>query len=625
MEPLFNKENMPDRVLVETEQSSMSFQGKNHPSTDRQGLQNLNNLIEILHIGDQAEYRMLSGLLAEIHHTDYRFTTCTKSDDVLEKMLSHSFDAILLDFHCDLVSFSTTKQEDSSSQSNDDKGRASAPELLRGARAQGCVTPIIVMTDEMEVYVDREAIRAGASDYLIKGRIGGQLLERTIRYAIERKNAELHLSKLAHYDLLTNIPNRILFRDRLEHALQHAERKQQHLTLMYMDLDGFKQVNDKYGHGVGDQLLRACSQRLVECMRKSDSVARIGGDEFTVLLENAESTTDIVRIAEKIVTALTKPHYIENHEIITGCSIGIAVYPNAGKDADSLQRNADMAMYRAKQDQNSCFRFFTETMNVEARRQFLMESDLQNAVEQKKFCIRYQPRIDLATGRIVALKSHLHWYHPQRGWLDGEHFEPLAEDTGLISELGQWELQQVCQDWDTLRKANVSNVPICINFSPRQMKDDGLISHLKQQRKLLSLPVCAIELEVSESALVESKELVKKFFEKKDTKAIAVNVKNFGAGLSCLKLLQELNIKQYILPADAFSVDKKHSVKAVSTLIGIAALLDKAVVADGIENKNKTIQARKLGCGLAQGNYFGEALTIESVLEEFNKSALAAS
>lgn len=596
-----------------------------YPSTDRRGLDDVNKLIEVLHIGNHAEYRMLSGLLAEIHHTDYRFTNCTESNDVLELMVSPTFDVILLDFHCDLVNFATGQPEKPFPDSESREHRLTASELLRGARAQGCETPIIVMTDEMEADVDREAIRAGASDYLIKGRIDNQLLERTIRYAIERKNAEMHLAKLAHYDPLTSIPNRILFRDRLQHALQRAERKQHHLTLMYMDLNGFKQVNDKFGHDTGDKLLRSCAQRLVECMRKSDSVARIGGDEFTVLLENAESPADIVRIAEKTVKALTQPHYIDNHEITTGCSIGIAVYPSAGKDADSLLRNADMAMYRAKQDQNSCFRFFTEAMNVEARRQFLMEADLQRAVEQRKFAVRYQPRFDLASGRIASLKSHLYWYHPQRGWLDGEQFIPLAEDTGLINELGQWELQQVCQDWEVLRKANISDVSISINLSPRQMKDGLLLKQLAQQRKAHNLPLEAIELDISEQAFIDSLDLIQKCMQRADAKDLAINIKDFGTGFNNLAALNNLNINQFILSATAFDNDAEKSAKMAHILVGVAALFNKHVVANGIDSKNKLIKARKTGCHFGQGNYFGDTVTIDQLLEKFKKPSLAAS
>ena len=564
----------------------------------------MDSIVHVLHVGDKAEYRMLSRLLAEIHHTDYRFSSCLLGEDVLGKILSQDCDIILLDYHWG---------EDSAAN-----GRA-ARDLLCSARAQGCEVPIVVMTDEMEAEVDREAIRAGASDYLIKGRIDSQLLERTIRYAIERKCAELRLAKLAHYDPLTNIPNRILFRDRLQHALQRAERRQQSLTLMYLDLDGFKQVNDKFGHDAGDELLRSCAQRLCDCMRKSDSVARIGGDEFTLLLENAQNTADIARIAEKVIAAISAPHRVGNHQVIAGCSIGIAVYPNAGNDADTLQRNADMAMYQAKQDKGNNFRFFTEAMNVEARRQFLLESDLQHAVEQKKFQIRYQPRIDLFTGAVVGLKSHLYWYHPQRGWLDGEKFIPLAEDTGLISALGLWEIGQVLQDCAKLRRVLDSPSPIGINFSARQMADEKLLHHIEVQLKDLHLPSDAIDFEIAEKDLAGYTDIIRHFFEIPLAEKIGLTIKDFGSGLCSPKLLQQLPINRFVLSVVDSNNSKKVSgrttVPLLSALTAFARQLGKPVIASDVDDIEKLKIARQLGCQWGEGNACGRSMGIDQLLQ----------
>lgn len=574
----------------------------------------MDSIVHVLHVGDKAEYRMLSHLLADIHYTDYRLSACLPGEDVLGKILAQDCDIILLDYHW-----------------GDDsvfRGQV-AHDLLCSARAQGCEVPIVVMTDEMEAEVDREAIRAGASDYLIKGRIDSQLLERTIRYAIERKNAELRLAKLAHYDPLTNIPNRILFRDRLQHALQRAERRQQTLTLMYLDLDGFKQVNDKFGHDAGDELLRSCAQRLCDCMRKSDSVARIGGDEFTLLLENAQSTADIARIAEKVIAAISAPHHVGNHQVMAGCSIGIAVYPNAGKDADTLQRNADMAMYQAKQDETSSFRFFTEAMNVEARRQFLLESDLQHAVEQKKFHIRYQPRIDLFTGAVMGLKSHLHWYHPQRGWLDSEQFIQLAEDTGLIGDLGLWEMAQVTQDSAKWCLVQPSSNPVGINLSPRQMTDEKYLRQLEVQLNDLRLPVNAVEFEMAEKDLVEHSDTVRHFFEMPLAKKIGLTVKDFGEGLCAPKFLQQLPINRFALSVASLGSGKKatnHStVPLLAALVSFALQLDKHVIATGIDNAEKLKIARQLGCQWGEGSICGGSMNIEQLLQGSTTKLVAAS
>jgi len=292
--------------------------------------------VKILFIDrEHGEYLLIAEILSHIRHVEYELMWCNKLESALNKILSQEFDVALLDYYW---------------------GSGSARDLLNAARVQACQTPIVVMTDEMETEVDREAIRAGAADYLIKGQIDHMLLERAIRYAIERKQTEQHLSRLAHYDPLTDVPNRILFRDRLEHAINLAERDKNSFTLMFIDLNGFKQVNDNFGHDAGDAIIRICAERLNSCLRRSDSVARMGGDEFTLLLQNIANNTDVAHIAEKVIRAIEMPADINGHEVVVGCSIGIAIYPQAGRDADTLLKHADMAMYKAKQDSNSNYR-----------------------------------------------------------------------------------------------------------------------------------------------------------------------------------------------------------------------------------------------------------------------------
>jgi diguanylate cyclase (GGDEF)-like protein len=281
--------------------------------------------IKILFIDrEQGEYLLIADLLSQIRHVSYELTWINQLDAALNAILSGAYDVVLLDFFW---------------------GDRNARELLDTLKTQLHKTPVVVMTDVMETEVDRAAIASGASDYLIKGQIDSQLLERTLRYAIERKQAELRLNRLAHYDSLTDIPNRILFLDRLEHAVRLAERDNDSFAIMFIDLNGFKQVNDSFGHDVGDEVIRQCAARLSECMRRSDSVARMGGDEFTLLLENTDNTTDIARIAEKIIEMLSSPFQVNDYELNVGCSIGIALYPQAGCDADSLPASVVVRSY----------------------------------------------------------------------------------------------------------------------------------------------------------------------------------------------------------------------------------------------------------------------------------------
>ncbi|MBR9805501.1 diguanylate cyclase response regulator, partial [bacterium] len=303
-------------------------------------------MIRILLVNEDADqYMMMANLLKEIRNVQYEMTWCARYDHALEAMIASIHDVVLLDYH-------------------DNHGACA--ELLKSAINQGCAAPIICVTEAMDRELDQEAVKAGAADYLVKEQITKDTLERSIRYAIDRTQREKALARLAHYDPLTGVPNRLLFRDRLERALQRAERAEYPFALLYIDLDGFKKINDSFGHDAGDLLVKGVAERLSTCIRRTDSVARIGGDEFTVLLEKVSSINDIVSIAKKINDIVTEPFDIEGHQVRVGSSIGIAVYPEAGKDADTLLKHADMAMYEAKALRGSTYRFFTEKMNIEA-------------------------------------------------------------------------------------------------------------------------------------------------------------------------------------------------------------------------------------------------------------------
>jgi len=294
---------------------------------------------------NREQYVRLIRLLGEIPGVEYEMTWCADYSMAAEAMLAPVHDVILLDF--------------------EDEPRT-CHELLKMAKAQDCTTPIICLTPTIDAELDRAAIKAGAADYLLKTNLDSVILERAIRYAIDRKKSESELARLAHYDSLTGIPNRLLFNDRLDRALQRSSRGDKPFALLYVDLDGFKAINDKYGHDKGDLLVQGIAVRLSECIRRTDSVARIGGDEFTVLLEKVSSIADTVAIAQKIIDVVAEPFSLGGLHARVGCSIGIAMYPEAGSDAQTLLRHADMAMYEAKGIAGSNYRFFTDRLNLQA-------------------------------------------------------------------------------------------------------------------------------------------------------------------------------------------------------------------------------------------------------------------
>jgi len=562
----------------------------------------MEKMIKVLFVDrEYGEYLLIADLLAQVRHTSYQLTWCSQLNTSLPKILAQDYDVVLLDYYW---------------------GDYNARELLNTVRLQACQSPIVVMTDEMETEVDREAIRAGASDYLIKGQIDVELLERTLRYAIERKQTEQHLARLAHYDPLTDIPNRILFRDRLEHAIRLAERDHTLFALMFIDLNGFKQVNDSFGHDAGDQIIRVCAERLSACMRRSDSVARMGGDEFTLLLQNTENNTDIAHIAQKVIDSISQPAQIGGYEVVVGCSIGIAIYPQAGRDADTLLKNADLAMYKAKQEEGSSYCFFTDAMNQDVRRQLRLESDLRKALKKSQFFLEYQPRIDVTTGRIIALESQLRWHHPERGTLSADEFIAIAEDTGLITAIGYWAIRQACTDLKKLHAVFGTELVMSINMSVRQFKDDRLVQEIANIFSETGIEAGDIELELTETTFMENIDLVSLCMRPLAHFGINFSLNNFGTGSSSFLHLQRLPITAVKIDSH-FMAELQRSRsdrRLISAMITLAKNLGKIVVADGVENNEQKKWLESSGCDQMQGQHFFAAQPIDKIFEVLEKN-----
>ena len=556
----------------------------------------MDRAIKILFIDrEHGEYLLIADILAQVRHVAYDLEWCNQLESALPMILSNEYDVVLLDFFW---------------------GDLSARDLLNTVKVQACKTPIVVMTDEMEAEVDRDIIRAGASDYLIKGHIDYQLLERTLRYAIERKRTEQYLARLAHYDQLTDIPNRILFRDRLEHLIHLANRDKTSFALMFIDLNGFKQVNDNFGHDTGDALIRICAERLSDCMRRSDSVARIGGDEFTLLLSHIESHTDVAHIAEKIIEVIEEPSDINGYEIVVGCSIGIALFPHAGRDAESLLKNADMAMYKAKQEDGSSFCFFTDAMNKNVKRQLRMESQLRKALKKGQLFLQYQPRIDVQTQEVVAVESLLRWDNPESGVLNAADFIAVAEDTGLIMAIGYWAIRQACEDLKKIHAQCGNHLSMAINLSMRQFKDERLVHEIASIFEDCRIQAGDVELELTETSFMENIDLVSLCMRPLAFFGVNFALDNFGAGNSSFLHLQRLPIgsvklsSHLLLELQRSSSDRR----LVSAMINLAHNLGKIVVAEGVETFEQKRWLEELGCDHMQGYFFAAPQSINELL-----------
>ncbi|MDN3637871.1 EAL domain-containing protein [Simiduia curdlanivorans] len=551
--------------------------------------------IRLLLIDDeQVEYLLIGSLLSDVFHTAYEITWLPKLEDALPEILSDNYDVILLDYQWH---------------------NGSAKDLILAARNMGAKVPILVMTDEMEADVDREALSVGAADYLIKGKIDAQLLERTMRYAIERKANEIKLSELAHYDSLTGVSNRILFRDRLDHAVDLAKRGDHPFTLMYLDLDGFKPVNDCYGHDVGDMLIRETAQRLQGCVRLSDTVARVGGDEFTLLLDDMHSTTDMAHLAEKVIDAISAPFALAGMDITVGCSVGIAPY-RPGADGESLQRQADMAMYRAKQASGNQYCFYAESMDNDARRLLQLEQELRRGLSRGEITVYYQPRIDTVTGEICGLEALARWRHPARGLLTPSDFLAVADSSGLVVDMGHQILDIVCRDVQTLKQVGLGDLLMSVNLSRRQLRDDNLTEQVIATLDRHGLRGSQLEFELPENAVMGDVALATEALGTLAITGASFSLDDFGSGMSSLATLQRLPFSRVKIDRQLVSgiTQDRDQHALVMAVIQLAHSLKLSTVAEGVETAEQLKRLRELGCDEVQGFWLGSPQPMADIL-----------
>lgn len=543
--------------------------------------------------GDQ--YQQMAKLLDAIAVADYEMTWCADYDYALEAMMAPIHDIILLDYQ---------------------DAPQVCEELLRSASAHGCTTPILCITDKVNPELDRAAIKAGAADYLVKDRMDIASIERTIRYAIDRKRAEIELARLAHYDALTGIPNRLLFNDRLDRALQRGERGESPFALLYLDLDGFKSVNDTHGHDVGDKLVQGIAARLSQCIRRTDSVARIGGDEFTVLLEKVTSTNDTVTIAQKIIDVITEPFNINGQQLRVGSSIGIAVYPEAGRDATTLIKHADMAMYEAKATQGSNFRFFTAKMDNDADDQNKLDVELRAAINNDELALFFQPRVSLRTGKIVGAEALLRWRHPERGMIFPGDFIDVAKQLGLIVPMGYWALNRLCVYIAEMDKLGIAPLRISLNVSHEQFLSPKFVDTVESILESMAVGGNRFEFELSESDLVANLAEIAQDMSSLEKKGIRFALDDFGTGFSSLPQLQQLPITT--LKLDTSHVQKvtvdDDSANVVRAMIYLAHGLELKVVAEGVETEEQKAFLLENRCDHVQGFFYSEALSFDDFI-----------
>jgi diguanylate cyclase (GGDEF)-like protein len=439
--------------------------------------------------------------------------------------------------------------------------------------------------------------------------------------AMERKNAEDRLAYLAQFDSLTGLPNRHLFHDRLAQAMAHARRRNTMMAVLFIDLDRFKLVNDTLGHAVGDQLLQAAAGRLQECVRASDTVGRLGGDEFSAILSEVGEPGDASIVAQKIIEALARPFNLEGHETYVSASIGITVFPADGEVAGALIMNADAAMYRAKEQGRNNYQYFTREMNERALLRVNMESQLRRGLERDEFTLHYQPRIDLRLGSICGFEALLRWRHPERGLVMPAEFIPILEDMGQIVPVGEWVIAQACRQLVAWQKSGLRVPPLAVNLSARQFQQKDLESSVRRILRETGADAALVQFEITESLLMQDPEAAVHTLRKLNESGVKISVDDFGTGYSSLSYLKRF-------PLDALKIDREfirdipgdaEDAAITVAIINLAHSLELEVVAEGVETEAQLDFLAAHDCDEMQGYYFSmpvEAPLCEAMLRE---------
>jgi diguanylate cyclase (GGDEF)-like protein/PAS domain S-box-containing protein len=437
-----------------------------------------------------------------------------------------------------------------------------------------------------------------------------------------RKDAEEQVRRLAYFDTLTGLPNRLLFTEQLIKAVAHAERNGQQLAIMFIDLDDFKRVNDTLGHGAGDDLLKQIGARLASSIRGLDSVthggldsnfsmdgntiARLGGDEFIVLLNNVQQNV-AGSVARRLVAALAEPVTVLGNELYVSCSVGVATYPGDGNDIETLLMNADTAMYRAKEAGRGGFQFYDRSMNARARERLQMETLLRHAIERNEFVLHYQPRVDLASGRIVGAEALIRWQHPERGLLPPKEFIPLAEEAHLVIPIAEWVIGAVCQQIAAWQAAGLRPIPVAVNLAAPHLRERALPELVERVLREHALPSSLLEIEVTESILMHDPELSLANARRLAELGVKLSIDDFGTGYSSLSYLKRLPIASLKID-QSFVRDiatDPDDAAIITAIIAMAHSLNLRVVAEGVETEAQRAFLKSHRCDEFQGFLFG--------------------
>ena len=550
--------------------------------------------------GDQRDAVQLRTLLAESRAMAFELVHVPEVQDLLAQLDSQQADVMLLHLDAD----------DLPNMAHLTQARLSAPLL-----------PVVVVSDLEDEALALRSLQSGARGFVVKRELNPRLLVTTLGAALENHRMILQLQSarerarhLATHDPLTGLANRALFHERLGQALATAKRSRQRLAVLFVDLDGFKAINDTLGHAVGDGLLRGVSRRVSACLRETDVGGRLGGDEFGVLLTNLANEIDASTVARKLITELSEPLQFRNQATSIRCSIGISTFPRDGQEAEELLKQADTAMYHAKQHGGSRFEFYTDDMNTALHERLVLEDQLRTVLDEDALRLHYQPQFDLTRGRIIGAEALLRWQHPERGLLAPAHFLPILEETGLVVPTGEWVLRTACEQNAAWHEAGHRGLRMSVNVSSQQFLEPGFAALVKDVLATTGLPPVSLELEITESSLLRDVDVTVHTLRNLKDLGVRLAIDDFGTGYSALAYLKRL-------PIDVLKIDQSF-VRAVTTdpadatiteaIIQLAGGLNLTTIAEGVETLEQLLLLGSYGCSRMQGHLFGKPVPEET-------------
>ncbi len=563
-----------------------------------------NRPIKVLLIDENTDYQQtIERWLQESHTFHYVLSYLPNYQLALSEILSEIYDICLINYEI------ANKQ---------------GLLLLCEANSHQCNTPLILLTDHDDTEIDLLAMVSGATDYLVKSTLNAQLLERSIRYGIERKQTEKKLllaneqnRRLAEYDTLTGLANRNLFNKTLTEILARAKRSNLVVAVLFLDLDNFKAINDSLGHDIGDLLLQDIATRLRQSLRKTDPIFRLGGDEFTIIIEGDYDMNKIATVAEKIIHLIRQVFVLRGNQVFITASVGIATSLHLNLDAETLLKSADTAMYSEKQKGGNNHQFFTAKLNQQVLRRIAVEKNLRHAMEKKEFFLHYQPRVDLRTGLIVGVEALARWHNSELHTVPPLDFIPVAEDTGMICMLGEWVIQTACEQLQAWRAQGITQLPrMSVNLSIRQLNQENLVEVIQHILAVTQIAPAQLELEITESTIMNQPEANIAILDQLHALGITIAVDDFGTGYSSLAYLK-------LLPLDALKIDRMfvqdilldNNAVLVKAIITLGKSLGLLVVAEGVETKQQLDFLREHQCDEMQGYYFSQPVSADALTD----------